>query len=263
MPAPLGVRGRYEVDGVLMEIRGKVAIVTGGGTGIGRAVSLELARLGASVVVNYSRSEAEAGQTVADIEALGGTALAMRADVRSEAAARAMAAAAAKALGGIDLLVNNAGMTRYIPLADLESVTDQIWDEILAVNLIGAFRCVRAVVPYMTERGGGAICSVTSVAGITGDGSSLPYAVSKAALNGLTRSLAKALAPSIRVTAVAPGIVRTRWVAGREAHVERLSRTALLQRTARPEDVAQMICALLAQDAITGQVIPVEAGLLP
>ncbi|MGH2344117.1 MAG: SDR family NAD(P)-dependent oxidoreductase, partial [Chloroflexota bacterium] len=118
------------------------------------------------------------------------------------------------------------------------------------------------VVPFMREQGGGAICNVSSVGGIAGDGSSLPYSVSKAALNGLTRSLAKALAPTIRVTAVAPGIVKTRWVAGREAHVARLSSTALLQRTASPEDVAQMVCALLAQDAITGQVIPVDGGLL-
>jgi 3-oxoacyl-[acyl-carrier protein] reductase len=245
-----------------MDLRGKTAIVTGGGTGIGRAVSLELARLGASVAVNYSRSEKDARQTAADIVAGGGTAIAVRADVSVEADVRAMASTAVSSLGGIDLLVNNAGTTRYIPLSDLESVTDQIWDEILGVNLLGAFRCARAVAPYMLERGGGAICNVTSVAGLTGDGSSLPYAVSKAALNGLTRSLAKALAPTIRVTAVAPGIVHTRWVAGREAHVERLSKASLLRRTASPEDVAQMVGALLMQDAVTGQVIPVEGGLL-
>jgi 3-oxoacyl-[acyl-carrier protein] reductase len=186
----------------------------------------------------------------------------VRADVSVEADARAMASTTATALGGIDLLVNNAGTTRYIPLSDLDAVTDEVWDAILGVNLLGAFRCARAVAPYILERGGGAICNVTSVAGLTGDGSSLPYAVSKAALNGLTRSLAKALAPTIRVTAVAPGIVHTRWVAGRESHVERLSKTSLLQRTASPEDVANMVCALLMQDAITGQVIPVEGGLL-
>ncbi len=245
-----------------MDLRGKVAIVTGGGTGIGRAVSLELARLGASVAVNYSRSEEDARQTAADIVAGGGTAIVVRANVSLEADVRAMAATTATALGGIDVLVNNAGTTRYIPLSDLESVTDEIWNDILSVNLIGAFRCARAVAPFILERGGGAICNVTSVAGLTGDGSSLPYAVSKAALNGLTRSLAKALAPTIRVSAVAPGIVRTRWVAGREEHVERLSKTSLLRRTASPEDVAQMVCALLMQDAITGQVIPVEGGLL-
>jgi 3-oxoacyl-[acyl-carrier protein] reductase len=245
-----------------MDLHGKVAIVTGGGTGIGRAVSLELARLGASVAVNYSRSEADARQTMTDIEDAGGTAMVVRADVSVEADARTMAANTVTALGGLDLLVNNAGTTRYIPLSDLDAVTDEVWDEILGVNLLGPFRCARAVAPYMLERGGGAICNVTSVAGLTGDGSSLPYAVSKAALNGLTRSLAKALAPTIRVTAVAPGIVHTRWVAGREAHVERLSKASLLQRTASPEDVAHMVCALLMQDAITGQVIPIEGGLL-
>lgn len=245
-----------------MELQGKVAIVTGGGTGIGRAVSLDLARQGVAVAVNYARSEADAARTVREIETLGGRAIAVRADVTVEDDVRAMARETAAVFGGVDLLVNNAGTTRYIPLADLESVTDDVWDEILAVNLKGAFRCARAVAPFMRERGGGAICNVSSVAGIAGDGSSLPYAVSKAALNGLTRSLAKALAPSIRVTAVAPGIVKTRWVAGREDHVERLSKAALLQRTASPEDVARMVCALLAQDAITGQVIPVDGGLL-
>jgi len=245
-----------------MNLKGKTAIVTGGGTGIGRAVSLELARQGAVVAVNYSRSEHDARGTVAEIEALGGRAIAVRADVGADDDVRAMIVTVEEALGGIDLLVNNAGNTQYIPLADLESATDEVWQGILSVNLLGAFHCVRAVAPSMRARGGGAICNVSSVAGFTGDGSSLPYAVSKAALNGLTRSLAKALAPTIRVNAVAPGIVRTRWVAGKEEHVDRLSKAALLQRTASPEDVAQMVCHLLGQEAITGEIVRVDGGLL-
>jgi 3-oxoacyl-[acyl-carrier protein] reductase len=156
--------------------------------------------------------------------------------------------------------VNNAGTTHFIPLADLESVTDEIWDTIFAVNVKGIFYCSRGIAPYLRARGGGAIVNVTSVAGLSGDGSSLPYSVSKAAAIGLTRSLARALAPSIRVCSVAPGIVKTRWVAGREEHVDRLSKDLPLQRTATPEDVAAMICALLAQDAMTGQTVVVDGG---
>lgn len=245
-----------------MDLKGKAAIVTGGGTGIGRAVSLELARQGAAVAVNYSRSEHDARTAVAEIEALGGRGIAVRADVGAEPDVRAMIAAVEEALGGIDLLVNNAGTTRYIPLADLEGATDEVWHHILSVNLLGAFHCVRAAVPSMRARGGGAICNVSSVAGFTGDGSSLPYAVSKAALNGLTRSLAKALAPTIRVNAVAPGIVRTRWVTGKEEHVDRLSKAALLQRTASPEEIARLVCHLLGQESITGEIVRIDGGLL-
>jgi 3-oxoacyl-[acyl-carrier protein] reductase len=245
-----------------MDLKGKTAIVTGGGTGIGRAVSLELARQGAAVAVNYSRSERDAHETMGAIGALGGRAIVAKANVGSDDDVRAMIAAVEEAFGGIDLLVNNAGNTQYIPLTDLESVTDEVWHSILSVNLLGAFHCARAAAPSMRTRGGGAIVNVSSVAGFTGDGSSLPYAVSKAALNGLTRSLAKALAPTIRVNAVAPGIVRTRWVAGREEHVDRLSKAALLQRTASPEDVARLVCHLLGQEVITGEIIRVDGGLL-
>lgn len=243
-----------------MDLRDKVAIVTGGGTGIGRATALALARQGAAVAVNYSRSEAEANETVAAIAAMGTRAIAVRADVAHEAAVLEMIETVAARFGGIDLLVNNAGTTRYIALSDLESVTDEVWDDILAVNVKGIFYCARAVAPHMRARGAGAIVNVSSIAGLTGDGSSLPYAVSKAAAIGLTRSLARALAPQIRVNSVAPGIVETRWVRGREEHVRRLSAAALLQRNASPDDVAAMVCALLAQDAATGQTVVVDGG---
>jgi 3-oxoacyl-[acyl-carrier protein] reductase len=244
-----------------MDLRNRVAIVTGGGTGIGRAVSLALGREGAAVAVNYSRSEAEAEETVQEIVAEGGTAQAVRADVADDSAVQRMVLQVAEHFGGLDLLVNNAGTTRYIPLADLGAVTDEVWEAILAVNLKGAFYCARAAAPHMRARGAGAIVNISSVAGLKGDGSSLPYAVSKAALIGLTRSLARALAPTIRVCSVAPGIVQTRWVAGREEHVQRLSKAALLELTASPEDVAAMVCALLAQDAMTGQTVVVDGGL--
>jgi 3-oxoacyl-[acyl-carrier protein] reductase len=243
-----------------MNLQGKVAIVTGGGTGMGRATSLALARQGVAVAVNYAHSEAEAHDTARTITDAGGRALAVRADVARDDQVQALVARVVDTWGGVDLLVNSAGTTRYIPLADLESVTDEIWDAIFAVNVKGIFYCARAVAPHMRARGGGAIVNITSVGGITGDGSSLPYAVSKAAAIGLTRSLARALAPQIRVCSVAPGIVLTRWVQGREEHVRRLSASALLQRSATPEDVADMVCALLAQDAMTGQTVIVDGG---
>jgi 3-oxoacyl-[acyl-carrier protein] reductase len=245
---------------VPVDLQGRVAVVTGGGTGIGRATSLALARHGAGVAINYSRSEADAVATAQLITGAGGQAITVQADVSDEGQVLAMFERVASAFGGIDLLVNNAGITRYIPLADLDSVTDEIWNSIFAVNLKGIWYCSRGAAPYMRARGVGAIVNVTSVAGLSGDGSSLPYAVSKAAAIGLTRSLARALAPQIRVCSVAPGIVKTRWVAGREEHVDRLSKNAPLQRTATPEDVAAMICALLTQDAMTGQTVVVDGG---
>lgn len=245
-----------------MDLQDKVAIVTGGGTGIGRATSLALARRGVAVAVNYSRSRDDAEATARDVEGPGGRAIAVQADVADEGQVRAMVERVVDELGGVDLLVNNAGTTRYIALDDLDSVADEVWDRIFAVNVKGPFYCARAVAPHMRTRGGGAIVNVGSLSGLTGDGSSLPYAVSKAAIAGLTRSLARALAPEIRVCNVAPGIVETRWTQGREEHVRRLSAGSPLRRTATPEDVAEMVCALLANDAVTGQTIPVDGGMV-
>jgi len=245
-----------------MDVRDKVAIVTGGGTGIGHATSLLLARQGAAVAVNYSRSRQDAEGAAAEIEGLGGRALAVGADVADEDQVVAMVERVAAHFGGVDLLVNNAATTEYIALTDLDAVTDEVWDRIFAVNVKGMFYCARAVAPRMRARGQGAIVNIGSIAGLLGSGSSLPYAVSKAAVIGLTRSLARALAPQIRVCNVAPGIVETRWVAGRDEHARRLSANAPLQRTATPEDVAALVCALLANDAVTGQTVPIDGGMV-
>jgi len=244
-----------------VELTGKAALVTGGGTGIGRATSLALARAGAAVAVNFAHSETEAHNTVEEITQAGGQAIVARANVAVPADVERMVREVASAFGGIDLLVNNAGATRFIDVKDLDAVTDEIWEEILGVNLKGAFYCARAVAPRMRERGQGAIVNVSSVAGFTGIGSSLPYAVSKSALIGLTKSLARALAPEIRVNSVAPGIVKTRWVAGREDHVRRLGSQTLLGVNAAPDDVAHMILALLSQGAMTGQTVVVDGGV--
>jgi len=238
----------------------KAALVTGGGTGIGRAVCLELARRGAAVAVNYSRSRTEAEETAELIRSRGGQAMTVRADVSQDREVREMADRVAKQFGTIDWLVNNASITRHLPLDDLEGAEEAIWDELYAVNVKGMFYCARAAAPWMKAAGAGAIVNVGSIAGITGLGSSMPYAVSKAAVHGLTKSLARALAPHIRVSCVAPGAVATRWWDGREEQMHRLAGHLPLQRVSTPEDIAEMICAALEQKALTGQVLTIDSG---
>src|SRR5882724_4211915 len=243
-----------------MDLKNKVALVTGGGTGIGRATCLALAQRGATVVVNYSRSKAEADETAETIKNAGGHAIAIQADVSQDGEVREMVATIVQQLGTVDLLVNNASITRHIPLDDLEAATEEVWDELYAVNVKGMFYCARAVAPLMKQKKQGAIVNVGSIAGLSGAGSSLPYAVSKAAVHGLTKSLAHALAPEIRVCSVAPGAVATRWWAGREERMQRLSHNLLLQRISTPEDIAKIICSILEQEAMTGQIITVDSG---
>ncbi|WP_276787234.1 SDR family NAD(P)-dependent oxidoreductase, partial [Bacillus sp. (in: firmicutes)] len=199
-----------------MNLQHKTALVTGGGTGIGRAACLALAKRGAAVVINYSHSKMEAEQTAEFIIKAGGHAMTIQADVSIDKQARDMVNEAASRFGSLDLLVNNASITRHIPLHDLESATKEVWDELFAVNVNGMFHCARAAASHMKKQKSGAIVNVGSIAGLTGAGSSLPYAVSKAAVHGLTKSLAHALAPDIRVCCVAPGAVATRWWTGRE-----------------------------------------------
>lgn len=239
----------------------KVALVTGSATGIGRAVALRLADQGLAVAVNYSRSETEARDTLADVAKLGVPALLCRCDVRNDAAVRAMMADIARELGGLDVLVNNAATTRFIDHQDLEGLTEAVWDEILDVNLKGAFYCCRAAIPLMKQRGRGAIVNVSSVAGVMGHGSSIAYAASKGGLNTLTKSLARAFAPAIRVNAVAPGPVITRWLADHMDLVERMVALTPMGRAATPEDVADLVCFLATgTDLVTGQVMIVDGG---
>lgn len=243
-----------------MELINKAALVTGGGTGIGRATSIALANRGVRVAVNYSRSIAEAEETVELIRRGGGTAIAIRADVSNDREVREMVHTMAQQFGTVDLLVNNASITRHIPLDDLEGVTEESWNELYNVNVKGMFYSARAVSPYMKANKQGAIVNVGSIAGLTGLGSSLPYAVSKAAVHGLTKSLARALAPEIRVCSVVPGAVATRWWEGREEAMHRLAGHILLQRISTPEDIASLICSVLQQEAMTGQLITVDGG---
>ncbi len=247
-------------------LAGKVALVTGSATGIGSEAAIGFAREGADVVINYSRSEAEAQQTKDACAAFGVRTLLVQADCSKEDEIKEMVDRTARELGGIDILVNNAGRTRFIPFerlgpAGLDEIADQDWDAILGLNLKGAFYATRAAAHHMQRRGDGLVVNVSSIAGHTGAGSSMPYAVSKGAMTTMTKSLAKALAPTIRVNAVAPGIVTTRWVAGREEHVERYSKETPMGRAATAEDVARVIVSFATHGTfLTGEVTVVDGG---
>jgi 3-oxoacyl-[acyl-carrier protein] reductase len=251
-----------------MELEGKAAIVTGGGTGVGRATVLALARRGCSVVVNYSRSQADAERTAAEAAALGVRAVPVQADVADDAACRRLVDTAVRELGRLDVLVNNAGTTVFVPHARLDAISGDDWSRVLGVNLIGPFQMARAAKGPMEAAGGGAIVNVSSVAGIAGIGSSIPYCASKAGLNVLTVILARTLGPKIRVNAVAPGFITGRWLAeglgpAYEPVKKAMEARAPLGRVCDPEDVARVIVALIADaDMVTGQVVPVEGGML-
>ena len=238
----------------------KAALVTGSATGIGRAVAVRFAKQGFAVAVNYSRSEAEANETLAEVRKHGVPAVLCKASVADDQAVRAMVARCKAELGGLDVLVNNAATTHFIDLANLEALTDAVWDEIFNVNVKGVLYCCRAAMPLLQERGGNVV-NVTSVAGLGGQGSSIPYSASKAAVNCITKSLAHAFAPKVRVNAVAPGPVLTRWLAEHMDRVEKAIKTTPLRRAADPEDIADAVAFLaLGTTLMTGQVIVVDGG---
>jgi len=243
-----------------MDLRGKVALITGGGTGIGREIALSFAREGAGVAVNYSRSEKEAMGTAQEIQNLGVTALAIKADVSQDAQVRGMMDKVMEEFGRLDVLVNSAGTTTFVDAADLEGLTEDMWDRTLAVNLKGTFFCCRAAVPAMKGNDGGSIINISSIAGTTGIGSSMAYCASKAGVICLTKSLARTLAPEIRVNTIAPGFVDSRWTADwpefRKMHEE----ATPMKRVAVPGDIAEAALFLVHSDFVTGQVIIVDGG---
>jgi len=249
-----------------MDVRDKVAIVTGSATGMGRATALMLAERGCHVVVNYTQSEDEARQTAADVEALGVRALLIRADVSSDDQCRVMVDRTAATLGGVDVLVNNAGATFFVPHDNLDDLTEEMWDRIYAVNVKGTFFMSRAAGTVMRAGGGGCIVNISSTAALRGGGSSIPYAASKAAINVITMSLARVLAPQVRVNCVAPGFIDTRWL--RRGYGERFEqiREAQTQSTplkdaGRPEHMAQVVLAVITgMDWVTGQTIVADGG---
>ena len=251
-----------------MQLEGRAAIVSGGGTGVGSATALELGRRGCGVIVNYSRSKEEAERTAAEVAALGVRAVAVQADVADDAGCRALVEAALRELGRLDVLVNSAGQTVFVPHTNLDAIHLDDWTRVLGVNLIGPFQLARAARAPMEASGAGAIVNVSSVAGIAGIGSSIPYCASKAGLNILTMILARTLAPKIRVNAVAPGFITGRWLAGGlgaayEPVKRAMEQRAPLGRVCEPEDVAAAILSLIAgSDMVTGQVVAVDGGML-
>ncbi len=249
-----------------MDLNGSVGLVTGGATGIGRAVCLELARAGAkAVVINYSHSRDEAESTAAELAALGVEGVPVVADVAKEEQVARMVEEAVAKLGRLDVLVNNAGVTRFIPFPDLDAVTDEVWDHILGINLKGPFYASRAAAPHL-RRAKGCIVNIASIAGLRGSGSSLPYGVSKAALTQLTRGLAIALAPDVRVNAVNPGLVATRWFRrgfgddAAEDQEAKIAQGTPLKAVATPEHVAQAVMGFIRSDMVTGQYLVVDGG---
>lgn len=244
-----------------MPLAGQVALITGSATGIGRACALALAGQGVHIVVNYSKSEQEARQTAAEIEQRGVRALLHCCDVSVEAGVREMVQRTVDELGRLDILINNAGYTRFIPHADFESLTEDVWDRTFAVNVKGTWFCSRYAAPHMLRQGGGCIINIASIAGLGMVGSSIAYGACKAAVINLTRSLARVLGPMIRVNAIAPGVTDTRWIEGQRHHLESAIAMTPLKRVATPEDVAEVALGLITSaDFITGQTILVDGG---
>jgi 3-oxoacyl-[acyl-carrier protein] reductase len=247
----------------------RVAIVTGGATGVGAATALELAKRGYRIAIVYSRSAKEADESAAACEAAGAAAIAVQGDVAHDAACRAAVAATVTRFGRIDVLVNGAGTTQFVPLSDLEGQRAEDFQKVYAVNVIGPYQMARAAAPHLRASGAGAIVNVSSVGSLNGNGSSYSYVTSKAALNTLTLALARNLAPEIRVNCVLPGLIQTRWLKnglGVEAY-ERVrdgwADASALQKTCTAEDVAQTIVWLAADAAlITGQLLTVDGGFL-
>ena len=240
------------------ELEGRVAIVTGSTSGIGEATARRLVALGAMVMVNSS-SSVEAGNDL--VAELGTATRYHRADVSSEEECIGLVDATVEAFGGLDILVNNAGYTRVIPHNDLDAVTEEVFRRIIDVNVFGTWYLSRAAVPSLKAGGDGNIVNITSIAGLTAGGSSIPYAVSKAALNHLTRLMANVLGPEIRVNAVAPGLVETRWTETWDAVHAAVAQRSPLGRSATADDCAEAVLGILRARYQTGDVVVVDGGL--
>jgi 3-oxoacyl-[acyl-carrier protein] reductase len=246
-----------------MKLKGKVALVTGGGTGMGRAMCLKFAAEGAGVAVNYSKSQKQAEEVAEAGRRLSGAAIAVQGDVARDQEARRLVEETVAKLGRLDILVNNAGFTRRVNHRELEGLTEEVLERTWAVNVKGPLYCIRAAIPHMLKVGGGAIVNITSIAAFQGAGSSIVYCASKAALSTITKSLARAYAKdNIRVNAIAPGFVNTGFVDWPPEVLEKNVKVSPMGRIPTVDDIANA-ALFLACDAIgiTAQTIFVDCGV--
>jgi 3-oxoacyl-[acyl-carrier protein] reductase len=238
----------------MLDLHGRVALVAGGGAGMGLEISRRLADLGATLALSYATSQAEAESAASS---LGGSA--HQANLTRVADADSLISSVVAQHGGLDVVVNCAGVTRFIQFEDLAAVTEDVWDDILDVNVKAAFFLSRAAGQWMRDHGqGGVIVHVASTAGLTVGGSSLPYSVAKSAAIHLTRTLAVALAPAVRVNCVAPGTVDTRWWDQNQPGLERARNGSRFKRLATAEDVADAAVLLVTNESLSGQTLAVD-----
>ena len=242
----------------MKEFSGRVALVTGSTSGIGEATARRLISLGAQVMVNSS-SSVEAGQALA--AELGERAAYFQADISSEDDCKALVAATVEIFGGLNILVNNAGFTAVIPHEDLDAVSEEVFRRIMDVNVFGTWYLSRAAVPALEASGAGNIVNITSIAGLRPVGSSIPYSVSKAALNHMTRLMANVLGPNVRVNAVAPGLVETPWTESWGTLHAVVAERSPMGRSATSEDCAEAVIAILRNTYQTGDIAVIDGGL--
>ncbi|PHP67767.1 oxidoreductase [Zhengella mangrovi] len=247
----------------------KVAFVSGGGTGVGAATARHLARRGCRVAINYRRSGEAAEEVVAACRAEGGEVMALQGDVASDADCRSMVARVVETWGGLDILVCSAGTTQFTTMTDLDAQNAEDFQRVYATNVIGVHQLARAAAPHLERSGAGAIVTISSIAGVNGNGSSLAYVASKGALNSLTLALARLLAPKVRVNAVLPGLIESGWFLNGmdadkyEAIRDNFAAASALGSVCSPDDIADA-AVFLALDGrkMTGQFVTVDAGYL-
>lgn len=245
-----------------MELKGCAAIVTGGSGGLGQRICRALALNGVNVVVNYAASAAKAKSVAADLSKLGARAVAIRADVTDPADVARMVEQTKAEFGRVDILVNDAAFNKSVPYPDLDGLTHELWNHILATNLTGAFNCIKAVAPLMKAQGQGRIVNISSGAGVAPRGSSIAYAVSKAGMIHLTKCMAVALAPAVAVNCVSPGFMEgTRMTENLPRdYVAKVPGMTLLQHPVSKDDVAEQVVLYCRSDSMTGQNIVIDCG---
>ncbi len=246
-----------------MDLKGTVALVTGGNGGLGQQICHALAKEGVHIAVMYAQSREQAEGVARDLASRYQiNAAAFGCDITDEAAVEALVGAVTKRFGRIDILVNDAAFNKSVPFNDLDSMSMELWDKIMAVNLTGPMRLTRAVAPIMKAQGRGRVVNISSVAGLGPTGSSIAYAVSKAGLIHLTKCMAVAMAPEALVNCVAPGLLEgTRATANlRPEQVERSASSSLLKKAADKDDCADMVVAMCRTETMTGQTVVIDAG---